>query len=458
MDAGDSNMAAELVPRFYGNGGVKKDCVKDRLMVVTEIMKSVGRLFLGRSAGNVREQTLEVGLGETTFRDSCMEELNPNQLQMAKEGLEMQDLAMQIENLGMNIEELAKAIEGFKTEIAELQVLLKRGGVNRQKQNEEFQSTVVDEKPAKKSIEEAKFVEEVALDDEEFTEVMVSVKGAALVEQIGSSRPVNVAKIATNQPQEEEKVEEKQEETEAIEEERVENKTDAAFEVVGSENVSFVKEFGGLQAHGGVRPCEHGVARGPRSLRVVHKFGGSARRAHRKNSDVKMNFGNGQWMRTTPTQHGDDSRVVCFVCGKHGHRARECRHRARGTFQRGPRVMEVNLFEKSEPLSHVGRDHRDYLDHQQWLQQRGQHVHGGTAMGLRRFEKMVEMMRKEFNDIGGIKLNELGGKLQQSLQGVLDSVRETLEQTTKGELRWDYDVEAKEMYCTYPRGDRRYWN
>eukprot|EP00443_Scrippsiella_acuminata_P113240 CAMPEP_0115760480 /NCGR_PEP_ID=MMETSP0272-20121206/100016_1 /TAXON_ID=71861 /ORGANISM="Scrippsiella trochoidea, Strain CCMP3099" /LENGTH=419 /DNA_ID=CAMNT_0003206137 /DNA_START=71 /DNA_END=1332 /DNA_ORIENTATION=- len=419
-------MAAELVPRFYGNGGVKKDCVKDRLMVVTEIMKSVGRLFLGRSAGNVREQTLEVGLGETTFRDSCMEELNPNQLQMAKEGLEMQDLAMQIENLGMNIEELAKAIEGFKTEIAELQVLLKRGGVNRQKQNEEFQSTVVDEKPAKKSIEEAKFVEEVALDDEEFTEVMVSVKGAALVEQIGSSRPVNVAKIATNQPQEEEKVEEKQEETEAIEEERVENKTDAAFEVVGSENVSFVKEFGGLQAMGGFDHVSMELLEDPVFL--------------------------------TPTQHGDDSRVVCFVCGKHGHRARECRHRARGTFQRGPRVMEVNLFEKSEPLSHVGRDHRDYLDHQQWLQQRGQHVHGGTAMGLRRFEKMVEMMRKEFNDIGGIKLNELGGKLQQSLQGVLDSVRETLEQTTKGELRWDYDVEAKEMYCTYPRGDRRYWN
>merc|ERR1719310_951 len=50
----------------------------------------------------------------------------------------------------MTIDQLAKAIDTLKSEIAEMQVQLKRAGEDREKQNKEFQTTVADQRETQK--------------------------------------------------------------------------------------------------------------------------------------------------------------------------------------------------------------------------------------------------------------------------------------------------------------------
>merc|ERR1719251_297219 len=60
-----------------------------------------------------------------------------------------------IEDLESTINALAKAIETLKSEIAEMQVQLKRAGEDREKQNKEFQTTVADQRETQKLLKAA---------------------------------------------------------------------------------------------------------------------------------------------------------------------------------------------------------------------------------------------------------------------------------------------------------------
>merc|ERR1719253_1791967 len=55
----------------------------------------------------------------------------------------------------MTIEQLTKAIDTLKSEIAEMQVQLKRAGEDREKQNKEFQQTVADQRATQKLLQAA---------------------------------------------------------------------------------------------------------------------------------------------------------------------------------------------------------------------------------------------------------------------------------------------------------------
>merc|ERR1719253_599694 len=55
----------------------------------------------------------------------------------------------------MTIDELTKAIDTLKSEIAEMQVQLKRAGEDREKQNKEFQQTVADQRATEKLLQAA---------------------------------------------------------------------------------------------------------------------------------------------------------------------------------------------------------------------------------------------------------------------------------------------------------------
>merc|ERR1712232_1502372 len=65
---------------------------------------------------------------EIKHKDFCVDELNTNQLQTEKTERTKEDLIAKIEDLDMTIDQLAKAIDTLKSEIAEMQVQLKRAG------------------------------------------------------------------------------------------------------------------------------------------------------------------------------------------------------------------------------------------------------------------------------------------------------------------------------------------
>merc|ERR1712014_478922 len=62
---------------------------------------------------------------------------------------------MGIEDLEMQIDALTKAIDNLKSEIAEMQVQMKRAGEDREKENKEFQATVADQRATAKLLKAA---------------------------------------------------------------------------------------------------------------------------------------------------------------------------------------------------------------------------------------------------------------------------------------------------------------
>jgi chromosome segregation ATPase len=100
-------------------------------------------------------QLLQEKADEIKHKDFCTDELNTNQLQTEKKEREKQDLIAKVEDLEMTIDGLTKAIEGLKSEIAEMQVQLKRAGEDREKQNKEFQATVADQRETQKMLQAA---------------------------------------------------------------------------------------------------------------------------------------------------------------------------------------------------------------------------------------------------------------------------------------------------------------
>merc|ERR1712039_687385 len=69
---------------------------------------------------------------------------------MGKKEREKQDLIAKIEDLELTIKTLTEAIDTLKSEIAEMQVQLKRAGEDREKENKEFQMTVADQRATQK--------------------------------------------------------------------------------------------------------------------------------------------------------------------------------------------------------------------------------------------------------------------------------------------------------------------
>jgi hypothetical protein len=100
-------------------------------------------------------QLLKEKADEIKHKDFCVDEFNTNQLQTEKKEREKQDLIAKIEDLEMTIKALADAIATLKSEIAEMQVQLKRAGEDREKQNKEFQMTVADQRETQKLLKAA---------------------------------------------------------------------------------------------------------------------------------------------------------------------------------------------------------------------------------------------------------------------------------------------------------------
>merc|ERR1719482_2285645 len=87
---------------------------------------------------------------EIKHKDFCVEEFNTNQQQTEQKEAEKQDLLALIEDLQLTIKTLTGEIDTLKSEIAELNLNLKRGGEDREKENQEFQKVVADQRASQK--------------------------------------------------------------------------------------------------------------------------------------------------------------------------------------------------------------------------------------------------------------------------------------------------------------------
>ena len=95
-------------------------------------------------------QLLKEKEDEIKHKDFCVEEFNSNEPQTEKKEREKQDLNAKSEDLQMTIKQLTEAIDTLKSEVAEMQVQMKRAGEDREKENKEFQMTVADQRATQK--------------------------------------------------------------------------------------------------------------------------------------------------------------------------------------------------------------------------------------------------------------------------------------------------------------------
>merc|ERR1719178_234709 len=114
---------------------------KVRLDAFTKVKKAIDDMVA---------QLLKEKADEIKHKDFCVEEFNTNQLQTEKKDREKQDLIALIEDLELTIKTLTSEIDTLKSEVAEMQVQMKRAGEDREKQNKEFQQTVADQRASQK--------------------------------------------------------------------------------------------------------------------------------------------------------------------------------------------------------------------------------------------------------------------------------------------------------------------
>merc|ERR1711953_1165091 len=100
-------------------------------------------------------QLLKEKADKIKHKDFCVDEFNTNQLQTERKEREKQDLIAKIEDLEMTIKSLTEAIDTLKSEIAEMQLQMKRAGEDREKENKEFQTTVADQRETQKLLKAA---------------------------------------------------------------------------------------------------------------------------------------------------------------------------------------------------------------------------------------------------------------------------------------------------------------
>jgi len=115
--------------------------VRVRLDAFTRVKKAIDDMVA---------QLLKEKADEIKHKDFCVEEFNTNELQTEKKTRAKSDLTAKIEDLDNTIKTLAAAIDTLKSEVAELQVQMKRAGEDREKQNKEFQATVADQRASQK--------------------------------------------------------------------------------------------------------------------------------------------------------------------------------------------------------------------------------------------------------------------------------------------------------------------
>merc|ERR1740125_60209 len=115
--------------------------VRVRLDAFTRVKKAIDDMVAELTKQNA---------DEIKHKDFCVDEFNTNELQTEKKTRAKSDLTAKIEDLESTIKGLTEAIDSLKSEVAEMQVQMKRAGEDREKENKEFQATVADQRASQK--------------------------------------------------------------------------------------------------------------------------------------------------------------------------------------------------------------------------------------------------------------------------------------------------------------------
>merc|ERR1719343_1743064 len=120
--------------------------VRVRLDAFTRVEKAIDDMVA---------QLLKEKADEIKHKDFCVDEFNTNEMQTEKKEREKADLIAKIEDLEMIIKTLTEEITKLKSEIAEMQLQMKRAGEDREKENKEFQMTVADQRETQRLLKAA---------------------------------------------------------------------------------------------------------------------------------------------------------------------------------------------------------------------------------------------------------------------------------------------------------------
>merc|ERR1712008_94101 len=141
--------ASELlsqVARKFNSPRLASLAYRVRLDAFTRVKKAIDDMVA---------QLLKEKADEIKHKDFCVDEMGTNQLQTEKKEREKADLIAKIEDLEMTIKALTEAITKLKSEIAEMQLQMKRAGEDREKENKEFQTTVADQRETQRLLKAA---------------------------------------------------------------------------------------------------------------------------------------------------------------------------------------------------------------------------------------------------------------------------------------------------------------
>merc|ERR1719230_1678761 len=92
---------------------------------------------------------------EVKHKDFCVDGIHETELKTLKKTEEQELLAAKIEDLKMTIDALTKELVALKEQIEDMQLQLKRGGEDREKEHQEFQVVVADQRETQRLLVEA---------------------------------------------------------------------------------------------------------------------------------------------------------------------------------------------------------------------------------------------------------------------------------------------------------------
>merc|ERR1719386_249291 len=151
-----SDDAHDLFTKTFNPSFVQKEMHSERRTEASKLLSTVASKVqsprLATLAVRVRLDafTRVKKADEIKHKDFCTDEFNTNELQTEKKERAKSDLTAKVEDLENTIKSLSDAIAQLKSEVAEMQVQMKRAGEDREKQNKEFQQTVADQRATQK--------------------------------------------------------------------------------------------------------------------------------------------------------------------------------------------------------------------------------------------------------------------------------------------------------------------
>merc|ERR1719329_573712 len=148
MQVSENSERQSAAAKFLKEAALKSD--SPRLAAIAMKVKLDAFVRVKKAIDDMITQLTAEKQDEIKHKDWCVDEFNTNQVQTERKEAEKQDLLALIEDLQLQIKTLTGEIDTLKSEIDELNLNMKRGGEDREKENKEFQLVVADQRAAQK--------------------------------------------------------------------------------------------------------------------------------------------------------------------------------------------------------------------------------------------------------------------------------------------------------------------